>query len=63
MNNASIVDATIPGAQCPQNLDAPNLASLADAEEGVGSEDCLFLNVYAPDNADKLPVLVWIHVC
>lgn len=26
------------------------------------SEDCLFLNVFAPDNATgPLPVLVWIH--
>lgn len=25
------------------------------------SEDCLFLNVYAPQNAANLPVLVWIH--
>ena len=26
-----------------------------------GSEDCLFLNVYAPSNAHKLPVLIWMH--
>jgi carboxylesterase type B len=26
-----------------------------------GNEDCLYLNVYAPPNAAKLPVLVWIH--
>ena len=25
------------------------------------SEDCLFLNIYAPKKADKLPVLVYIH--
>jgi len=25
------------------------------------SEDCLSLNVWAPDNAKKAPVLVWIH--
>ena len=24
-------------------------------------EDCLFLNVFAPDNADDAPVMVWIH--
>jgi carboxylesterase type B len=28
---------------------------------GPSSEDCLFLNVYAPPNAANLPVLVWIH--
>jgi carboxylesterase type B len=27
----------------------------------LGNEDCLFLNVYAPENATNLPVLVWIH--
>src|SRR5690606_786092 len=31
----------------------------------VGSEDCLFLNVWAPqsiaDAEQKLPVMVWIH--
>ncbi len=25
------------------------------------TEDCLFLNVYAPSNAQSLPVLVYIH--
>ena len=27
----------------------------------TGDEDCLFLNVYAPPSAEKLPVLVYIH--
>ena len=26
-----------------------------------GSEDCLYLNVYAPANARGLPVMLWIH--
>ncbi|KAH8370240.1 hypothetical protein KR093_002745 [Drosophila rubida] len=34
-------------------------------QEVVGSENCLFLNVYAPKNTSKsktpLPVMVWIH--
>jgi para-nitrobenzyl esterase len=25
------------------------------------SEDCLYLNIWAPGNANKLPVIVWIH--
>jgi len=28
---------------------------------GIGSEDCLYLSVYAPPNARSLPVVVWIH--
>jgi carboxylesterase type B len=24
-------------------------------------EDCLFLHVYAPQNANRLPVLVWMY--
>ncbi|TID02259.1 Secreted lipase [Colletotrichum higginsianum] len=27
----------------------------------MGDEDCLFLNVFAPANKTKLPVLFWIH--
>ncbi|KAK4205450.1 Alpha/Beta hydrolase protein [Triangularia verruculosa] len=30
-------------------------------ESVLGNEDCLFLNVFAPTNAKKLPVLVWLH--
>jgi para-nitrobenzyl esterase len=28
---------------------------------GVTSEDCLTLNVWSPDGADGLPVMVWVH--
>ena len=41
---------------CPQSLPAVPYASFIP-----GNEDCLFLNVYAPPNATKLPVLVYIH--
>jgi len=42
------------GASCPQN---PGALSA----QGPQSEDCLSLNVYAPQAAKKLPVMVWIH--
>jgi len=48
------LDATKAGNQCPQTR---------VRDQGVvGSENCLFLNIYAPDTPDKaLPVMVWIH--
>jgi len=48
------IDASKFGAHCPQ----------AASDYGIESatEDCLFLNVYAPDRAgSQAPVLVWIH--
>jgi len=43
-----VVEAKNPGEICPQ--------------EGVGCEDCLFLNIYRPNTPEKnLPVYVWIH--
>ncbi|GLZ78577.1 carboxylic ester hydrolase [Actinorhabdospora filicis] len=47
-------DASEPGSPCPQ---------LPAAYGGAGStnEDCLFLNVTAPKDAEGLPVVVWIH--
>lgn len=34
---------------------------LANTAPNIGEEDCLFLNVFAPSQAQDLPVLVWIH--
>jgi para-nitrobenzyl esterase len=53
-------DATKFGAHCAQN------AVFADMvfQDGGDSEDCLFLNVYAPADAtakSQLPVMFWIH--
>jgi para-nitrobenzyl esterase len=50
--------ATQYGAACPQP------ARSEGASGGVvtrQSEDCLTLNVWAPVNAESLPVMVWIH--
>lgn len=50
-------DATAVGAPCHQrNTDYP-----AWIDPVAASEDCLKLNVWAPEDADKLPVMVWIH--
>ncbi|MGW1076483.1 carboxylesterase/lipase family protein [Streptomyces sp. NPDC002537] len=48
-------DATVPGSPCPQ----PGVAGAAV----TGREDCLFLNVWAPERraGERPPVMVWLH--
>lgn len=53
-------DATKYGAHCAQNHVFDDMVF----QDNGPSEDCLFLNVYAPANAEKkakLPVMFWIH--
>jgi para-nitrobenzyl esterase len=45
-------DALVPGEICPQY----NPFGAAG-----GAEDCLFLNVFAADDAHDAPVMVWVH--
>jgi para-nitrobenzyl esterase len=47
------LDATKFGSGCVQDMNAFGTGST--------SEDCLFLNVYAPVGAGPYPVMVWIH--
>lgn len=48
-------DASQPGSPCLQPRNALQGGGLR------GSEDCLYLNVFAPANASRAPVMVWIH--
>lgn len=50
-------DATHFGHHCVQFVAYPDMV-FDDAGE---SEDCLTLNVWAPANAARLPVMVWVH--
>ncbi len=51
-------DASKFGASCPQ----PFIKNLSDGLVLPGSEDCLKLNVYSPDDAStNMPVMVWFH--
>ena len=54
-----VLDATAYGPICPQPSD---LLSLSYTELPRQSEDCLYVNVFAPDTpSQNLPVMVWIH--
>ncbi|KAI0109343.1 alpha/beta-hydrolase [Hypoxylon sp. NC0597] len=56
-NRSQVVSAIEYGSQCPQS----GFTGQTRSPVPSGSEDCLFVNVLAPANKTKLPVLVWIH--
>jgi para-nitrobenzyl esterase len=53
-------DATANGPSCPQKMNADGTPNEGSAN-GPVSEDCLQLNVFAPLDARKAPVMVWLH--
>ncbi|KAK7955749.1 uncharacterized protein PG986_004971 [Apiospora aurea] len=55
-NRSEVFQATENPPQCPQTRNGGN-----GPPPPLSTEDCLFLSLYAPPNATKLPVLVWIH--
>lgn len=54
-NRSEVISAAEYGPVCPQS---PNGGG---SPISYGDEDCLVLNVWAPSDAQDLPVLVWIH--
>jgi carboxylesterase type B len=56
-NRNRTIQANAYPLNCPQSSNAPYKSGF----NFTGSEDCLFLSVYAAPNASALPVLVWIH--
>lgn len=54
-----VLDATRPGTICPQN-NCERLV-VSRGEPPVMDEERLCLSVYAPEKAEGLPVMVWIH--
>ncbi|KAF8858056.1 alpha/beta-hydrolase [Acephala macrosclerotiorum] len=63
VNRSSILNASAIPNQCPQSQDnvGDQQTSIDLVNTNAGSEDCLYLSVYSPPNAQNLPVLVWIH--
>ncbi|KNG50858.1 carboxylesterase type b [Stemphylium lycopersici] len=61
-NRTATLQAYEYGSQCKQiGRSEPGFLESSASSAGIGSEDCLFLNVQSPTNASDLPVLVWIH--
>jgi para-nitrobenzyl esterase len=48
-------------APCPQPVNLDGKTANGGGVAGVQSEDCLYLSVYAPANANKAPVVVWLY--
>lgn len=46
---------------CTQSTNLDGKTVNAGGVTGATSEDCLYLNVYAPSNVDKAPIMVWLH--
>lgn len=55
-NLSGVIQANNFAPYCPQTPSAPR-----DEYPYQGNEDCLYLNVYAPEGATELPVLFHIH--
>jgi hypothetical protein len=52
------LDATTPGAMCPQSTAAVDFLETTPNEQ---AEDCLTVSVWSPTGAADLPVMVWFH--
>ena len=49
------------GSMCVQMPNATLRSDFNSGEGIVGSEDCLYLNIWSPPNAIDAPVMFWIH--
>ena len=60
-NRTVPIAATSNGPICPQTGAGKDTPAAYGFNSGLGNEDCLWLNVYAPSNATNLPVFFWIR--
>lgn len=55
-------EAIAPGPICPQFESLlSGHGDDADMTQATGAEDCLYLNVWAPQQGYQLPVMLWVH--
>ena len=54
-------DATAFGPSAPQPVGGPFSGLVPGMAVAAQSEDCLTLNVWAPHDVERAPVLVWLH--
>ncbi|KAN0065949.1 hypothetical protein ACQY0O_001083 [Thecaphora frezii] len=60
-NRSSVILADSFAPFCPQSVRRTTFDGPSNETRFEGSEDCLFLSVWAPPQAERLPVLVYIH--
>ncbi|HTE42361.1 MAG TPA: carboxylesterase family protein [Steroidobacteraceae bacterium] len=48
-------------APCPQPVNPDNKTVNGGGVVGVQSEDCLYLTAFAPPNANKAPIVLWLY--
>ena len=58
---SAVLQATEFGDACPQTPAQSPFAIQSSNPGSSTSEDCLNLNIYAPDEGENHPVVVWIH--
>lgn len=61
VNRSQITDASAQPPRCPQTVQSPGPPPDQVPGGYQGDEDCLFLNVFAPEGAQNLPVMFYIH--
>ncbi|KAI9800147.1 MAG: hypothetical protein M1833_003474 [Piccolia ochrophora] len=60
-NRSSVIPADSLPPRCPQSGNAPATPVKTGESYWSATEDCLFLSVYSPPDAENLPVFVYIH--
>jgi para-nitrobenzyl esterase len=58
---AKTLIATTPCQPCTQYVNMLSNYPASYDGQAMGSEDCLYLNIWAPDTAGRKPVMFWVH--